>query len=71
MIYKNCSHIVKTFYGVTFQPGDVREVPGTISDKSFVRVSTMPKKEPPASVGGARKPGPKRNRGTGNAYRNY
>ena len=46
MIYKNTSIIQKTFHGITFQPGEIKEVPGYINDKSFVRVSKMPK-EPP------------------------
>ena len=38
MIYKNLSRATKTFYGVTFRPGDVHEVPGYINDPKFVKV---------------------------------
>lgn len=46
MIYKNTSTIQKTFHGVTFKPGDIKEVPGYINDRGFVRVAELPK-EPP------------------------
>ncbi len=36
--YKNISCSVKTFYGVTFEPNDVKEVPGYINDKGMTRV---------------------------------
>lgn len=38
MFYKNCSCIAKTFYGVTFEPGNIREVRGIINDKMMVLV---------------------------------
>ena len=44
--YKNTSLSVKTFYGVTFNPGDIHEVPGYINDPRMIRVSDKPK-EPP------------------------
>lgn len=40
MIYKNVSNIVKTFYGVTFQPGDEHDVPGYINCPGFVVMPT-------------------------------
>jgi len=36
--YKNLSNAVKTFYGVTFLPGDVKSVPGYIDNLKFIRV---------------------------------
>ena len=38
MFYKNLSYIAKTFYGVTFQPGEIKEVDGIINDKMVVPV---------------------------------
>lgn len=38
MYYKNLSCIAKTFYGVTFQPGEIKEVDGIINDKMVVPV---------------------------------
>ena len=40
--YKNISFSAKTFYGVRFEPGDVREVPGYINCRGMVRLSNMP-----------------------------
>ena len=37
MIYKNLSRATKTFYGVTFKPGEIHEVPGYINCTKFVR----------------------------------
>lgn len=37
MFYKNISTAQKTFYGVTFKPGDIKQVPGYINDKGFIR----------------------------------
>ena len=39
--YKNLSLATKTFYGVTFKPGDEHNVPGYINDLSFVRVPKL------------------------------
>lgn len=36
MIYKNTSRTTMTFYGIVFQPGDVKEVPGYINHPKFV-----------------------------------
>lgn len=47
--YKNTSLSVKTFYGVTFKPGDVNEVPGFINDPSMIRVTAKPKEPPKVS----------------------
>lgn len=41
-IYKNCSHSVKTFHGVTFKPGEVKEVPGVINHDSFIKMEKLP-----------------------------
>lgn len=34
--YKNISRSVKTFYGVSFAPGEIKEVPGRINSKHFI-----------------------------------
>lgn len=44
MVYKNISNCTKKFYGVSFQPGDIKEVPGYVNDKLMV-VAELPKKE--------------------------
>lgn len=38
MKYLNNSYAVKTFYGVTFNPGEVHSVPGVIRDPKFFRM---------------------------------
>ena len=38
MFYKNTSYTAKTFYGVTFKPGEVKEVKGVINNKFMVIV---------------------------------
>lgn len=38
MFYKNTSYSVKTFYGVTFEPGQTYEVDGIISDPLMIVV---------------------------------
>lgn len=45
MYYTNGSLITKTFHGVTFGPGETKEVSGIINDPKFSRSS--PCKEPP------------------------
>lgn len=45
MYYKNCTSTVKTFYGVTFKPGEIKDVIGYINSPGFVRTSKP--KEPP------------------------
>lgn len=45
MFYTNGSSITKTFHGVTFNPGETKEVFGIINDPCFVQSST--RKEPP------------------------
>ena len=49
MLYKNTSPIQKTFRGVTFEPGEIKEVPGYINSRGFVPVDKMPQ-EPPKRV---------------------
>lgn len=49
MIYQNCSSAKKTFHGVEFNPGDIKEVNGTINDPKFIRRDELPK-EPPKAV---------------------
>lgn len=41
MIYKNTSRSTKTFYGVTFKPGESREVPGYITNPDFIVSDTI------------------------------
>ena len=48
--YKNTSLSVKTFYGVTFKPGEVNDVPGFINDPSMIRVKEKPKASPSKSA---------------------
>lgn len=36
--YKNIGYSSKTFYGITFKPGDIREVPGYINASGMSRV---------------------------------
>ena len=51
MVYRNNSVVAKTFYGVTFQPGETKEVPGYINSNDFDFVAKAPKqKEPPTST---------------------
>lgn len=41
MIYKNLSFTTKTFYGVTFKPGEEHEVPGYINYPKFLRLTAF------------------------------
>lgn len=51
MIYKNLSHATKTFYGITFKPGEEHDVPGCINDSKFVRLNNFTKRSTePVSV---------------------
>lgn len=36
--YKNIGQSTKTFYGVTFKPGDIKEVPGYINGQGMARI---------------------------------
>ena len=36
--YKNIGQSTKTFYGVTFKPGEIKEVPGYINSLCMIRV---------------------------------
>ena len=47
--YKNLSLTTKKFYGVTFKPGETKEVPGYINDPKFVRIKDELKTTPVAS----------------------
>ena len=40
--YKNISFSAKTFYGVKFNPGETKSVPGYINHKGLVRVFGAP-----------------------------
>ncbi len=50
MVYKNTSYITKKFYGVEFKPGDVKEVTGYINDPKMIKMSYIPKSEPPRKI---------------------
>ena len=39
--YKNISFSAKTFYGVKFEPGDIKAVPGYINCQGMVRVPNV------------------------------
>ncbi len=69
MIYKNLSRATKTFYGVTFKPGEVHEVPGYINCAKFVRCSSskLPAKSAEASVSATETVAPKRTTRTKNS----
>lgn len=47
--YKNLSLTTKKFYGVTFKPGEIKEVPGYINDPKFVRIKDEVKTAPVAA----------------------
>lgn len=47
--YKNLSLTTKKFYGVTFKPGETKEVPGYINDPKFVRIKDEVKTAPVAN----------------------
>lgn len=53
MLYTNNSSATKTFHGVTFKPGETKDVPRYINHPSFVRAKEMPK-EPPKRVDSAK-----------------
>lgn len=38
MKYLNCSKTKKSFYGIEFKPGEIKDVPGYISNNHFVRI---------------------------------
>ena len=44
MIYKNISTCRKQFYGVAFNPGETKEVPGYVNDAKMI-LSTFPEEE--------------------------
>jgi hypothetical protein len=48
MYYKNVSNCAKTFYGVNFNPGDTKEVPGYINDTHMILETELkqPAKQP-------------------------
>ena len=49
--YKNISTQVLTFYGVTFNPNDIKEVPGFINHVKMVRIlETSPIPTPKAII---------------------
>lgn len=45
--YKNISFSAKTFYGMRFEPGEIKSVPGYINCQSMVRIfESKPSKSP-------------------------
>lgn len=40
LLYKNIGKVTKTFHGVTFKPGDTKEVSNYINAHSFIRIDT-------------------------------
>ena len=64
MKYKNLSYATRTFYGVTFRPQEVKDVPGYINDHKFIRVDLddskviEPTKEAPKRAAKVAKPRP-------------
>ena len=57
MYYKNLSHSTKTFYGVEFKPGEIKEVASYINHKDFIIVAAPAKVEKvePAPVKASKK----------------
>lgn len=55
MFYKNLAYSEKTFYGVTFKPGEIKEVPGFINDDNFIAVK-KPEDKPKEVVAEEPKP---------------
>jgi hypothetical protein len=47
--YKNISFSAKTFYGIKFEPGEVKSVPGYITCSSMIRVFDDTTKQQPKS----------------------
>lgn len=41
MKYKNISYTEATFYGITFKPGEIKDVPGYINNPHFIRVENV------------------------------
>lgn len=41
MKYKNISYTEATYYGVTFNPGEIKDVPGYINNPHFIRVEDV------------------------------
>lgn len=49
MLYKNTSFTTQTFYGVEFNPGEIKEVPGYINSPNFIKILEPPKEPPKVS----------------------
>ena len=50
MRYRNISNSTLTFYGVTFAPGDVKDVPGAINAAQFIRTEDAPENKADTKV---------------------
>ena len=48
--YQNISGQILTFYGVTFNPNDIKEVPGYINHIKMIRVKEIPRTSKPKEV---------------------
>lgn len=48
--YKNISPYPLTFYGVTFNPNEIKEVPGFVNHPRMVRIQEVVKKQPRAII---------------------
>lgn len=48
--YKNISFSAKTFYGVRFEPGEIKGVPGYINSRGMVRVFGYKPAAQPVSI---------------------
>lgn len=56
IFYKNTSLTVKTFYGITFNPGEIHGVSGYINHADMIRVPEP--KEPPKATAATKKSSP-------------
>ena len=45
MLYKNISCSAKTFYGVEFKPGEIKEVPGYINHPKMIVTTSLPQED--------------------------
>lgn len=57
MWYKNLSRLTVSFYGVTFKPGEVKQVPKAINHTKFIQVAAPVEVKPaPKPVESIKKP---------------
>jgi len=48
--YKNISSYPLTFYGITFNPNEIKEVPGFINHDKMIKVKDTVEPKPPVKV---------------------